>query len=178
MKQRKWAGECVGLKNNVDLQTSIRATGKSYFLINPFMNVILILFTLCLTCTLFAQEAIPKELPPLPNPREADFDDVLEMPTKDAEFPGGSSAMQSFIAANVQYPQESLENHEEGRVYIRFVVEIDGSLTNIEVIGGKFPALNAEGVRLIQSMPNWIPGKANEKSVRVRMTVPINFSLR
>ena len=86
-------------------------------------------------------------------------------------------AMQSWIVKNVKYPQSSIEMNEQGRVYLAFVVEIDGSISNIVIERGVSPDLDREAKRLLRNMPKWDPGEAKGKKVRTRCRLPINFTL-
>ena len=102
------------------------------------------------------------------------FDVVEEMP----QFPGGPSKLFEFLAQNVNYPTEAEKANIQGRVIATFVVEKDGSISNVKVVKSIDPLLDAEAVRVINAMPNWIPGKQNGKEVRVKYTVPISFHLQ
>jgi len=86
-------------------------------------------------------------------------------------------AMQSWIVKNVKYPQASIEMNEQGRVYLAFVVEIDGSISNIVIERGVSPDLDREAKRLLRNMPKWVPGEAKGQKVRTRCRLPINFTL-
>ena len=101
------------------------------------------------------------------------FDVVEEMP----QFPGGPSKLFEFLAQNVNYPTEAEKANIQGRVIATFVVEKDGSISNAKVVKSIDPSLDAEALRVINAMPNWIPGKQNNKLVRVLYTVPITFRL-
>jgi len=101
------------------------------------------------------------------------FDVVEEMP----EYPGGQSAMLEYLSKNVRYPEEAHKAGKQGRVIATFVVEKDGSITNAKVVRSIDPLLDAEALRVISSMPNWIPGKQDGKPVAVKYTVPITFKL-
>ena len=83
-----------------------------------------------------------------------------------------------YIAKNLRYPEIAAENGISGRVFVRFVVEPDGSVTNVEVVRGVDPALDAEAKRVVLSSPKWAPGKQRGKPVRVSFTFPINFVLQ
>ncbi len=99
---------------------------------------------------------------------------VEEMP----EFPGGQESMYKFIAQNMKYPQYAVESNIQGKVYVRFIVEADGRITNVNVVRGVHSSLDNEAIRVVQSMPDWKPGKQNGKPVRVHFTLPLNFSLK
>jgi len=96
---------------------------------------------------------------------------VEEMP----EFPGGIEAMNQFIRENLRWPIRDADI--EGRVFVGFVVEKDGSLTNFEIIRGVAPVLDDEALRVVKLMPNWKAGKQRGKEVRVQYIVPVNFTL-
>ena len=103
--------------------------------------------------------------------------EIIDFPDVEATFPGGAAEMQKWINANVQYPQTAIEMNEQGRVYLSFVVEPDGSITNVEVERGVSPDLDREAKRVVTSMPKWKAGKAAGKSVRTRCRLPIIFTL-
>ena len=103
------------------------------------------------------------------------FTVVEKMP----EFPGGRDSLISYLSENVKYPAIAQENGIQGRVTCQFIIETDGSITDVEVVrSGGDPSLDKEAVRVIKAMPNFIPGKRKGKPVRVRFTMPINFSLQ
>ncbi len=102
------------------------------------------------------------------------FDVVEEMP----QYPGGMQAMLSFLQENITYPKDAQEKKISGRVLVTFVVEKDGSISNVETVKSVFPSLDEEAVRIVKAMPNWKPGKQNGKVVRVKYTLPISFSLK
>ena len=93
------------------------------------------------------------------------------------EYPGGYNAMFDFISKNVKYPKESKEKGIEGRVYVQFVVEKDGSLNEITVLRGVSEDIDAEAIRVVKAMPNWKPGMNEGKTVRVQYVLPFNFKL-
>ena len=102
------------------------------------------------------------------------FDVVEQMPS----FPGGDAALMSFLNKNIKYPVIAEENGIQGRVVATFVVERDGSITDVKVIKSVDPSLDKEAVRVLKSMPKWIPGKQNGQAVRVKYTVPVTFRLQ
>jgi protein TonB len=101
------------------------------------------------------------------------FDVVEQMP----EYPGGMQALFEYLSQNVKYPEDAKQQKIEGRVIATFVVETDGSISNVEVVKPAFPSLDAEAVRVLSGMPKWTPGKQSGKVVRVKYTVPISFNL-
>lgn len=99
---------------------------------------------------------------------------VEKMPT----FPGGEFKMYEFLAMNIRYPQRARQDGYSGTVYVRFIVEPDGTITNIEVAKGVGGGCSEEAVRVVKMMPKWIPGEAFGKKVRVTYTLPVNFRLQ
>ena len=102
------------------------------------------------------------------------YDEVEVMP----EFPGGMQAMIEFIQTNIKYPKDAIKQEVGGRVMVMFVVETDGSLSNVRVARKVFPSLDAEAVRVVKTMPKWKPGKEKGKVVRVNYTLPVVFSIK
>jgi len=92
-------------------------------------------------------------------------------------YPGGENAMIAYISNHIVYPQIEKTGGIQGMVIVSFIVEKDGSLSNIHILKGVSPALDEEAMRVIKSMPNWKPGKQRGKEVRVSINLPIRFSL-
>ena len=112
---------------------------------------------------------------PEPKPEvEKVFDVVEQMPS----FPGGPSALMEWLSNNVKYPVVAQENGVQGRVVVSFVVERDGSITDVKVVRGVDPSLDKEASRVVKAMPRWIPGKQNGSAVRVKYNVPVAFRLQ
>ena len=118
----------------------------------------------------------PPPPPPAPKPEVATkvFDVVEEMPS----FPGGQGALMSYLASNIKYPVVAQENGVQGRVIVSFVVERDGSISDVRVARSVDPSLDREAQRVVKSMPRWKPGKQNGSAVRVKYTVPVVFRLQ
>lgn len=102
------------------------------------------------------------------------FDIVEEMPS----FPGGMGALNKYLHDNVHYPVVAQENGVQGRVTISFVVEKDGSVTDVKVAKSVDPSLDKEALRVVRGMPRWTPGKQNGATVRVKYNVPVFFRLQ
>ena len=102
------------------------------------------------------------------------FQVVEEMP----EFPGGMAEAMEFLAKNINYPVAAQQAKIEGRVIVQFVVERDGSVSDVKVMRGVSPELDAEAIRVVSMMPKWIPGKQRGKAVAVKYTMPIMFRLQ
>ncbi len=97
---------------------------------------------------------------------------VEEMP----EYPGGDSALRSFISDNLIYPVNAAENGILGTVYVTFLINKDGSVSNATIARGVHPSLDSEALRVVNSLPKWKPGKQQGKPVSVSYTVPVNFA--
>jgi TonB family protein len=95
----------------------------------------------------------------------------------DASYNGGAAEMQRFIANNVMYPQESIHMNEQGRVFVSYIVEVDGTITHVKVVKGSSPFLDAEAIRLVRIMQNWEPATCGANKVRSVCHLPINFTL-
>lgn len=107
-------------------------------------------------------------------PIEQVFDMVEQMPA----FPGGPSELMKFIGEHMKYPTIAQENGTQGRVICQFVVGKDGQVRDVSVVRSLDPYCDKEAMRVIQTMPRWIPGKQNGKAVAVKYTVPIVFKLQ
>ena len=101
------------------------------------------------------------------------FDVVEVMP----QYPGGQIAMLQYIMKNIKYPEQAMKEGIQGRVTVRFIVEKDGSISDVKPVLSVHPLLNKEAVRVVKSMPKWSPGKHNGKPVRVRFNLPVMFKL-
>ena len=123
-----------------------------------------------------AQVTPPKPPPVKPTIQKVE-EKVEDFPDEDAEFPGGAAAMMKWINDNISYPETSIEMNEQGRVFLQFDVEKDGSNTNVKVDRGVSVDLDREAKRVIRKMPKWKPGETKGRAVRARCRLPINFQL-
>jgi protein TonB len=96
---------------------------------------------------------------------------------KSPQFPGGQNALTKYLATSVKYPVEDKQKKLQGKVFIEFVVEPDGKVSNVKAIRGPSETLKAEAIRTIANSPKWIPGKQDGKVVRAQFIIPINFTL-
>jgi protein TonB len=114
--------------------------------------------------------------PPAPKPEVSNkvFDVVEQMPS----YPGGTGALMSYLNSNIKYPVVAQENGVQGRVIVGFVVERDGSITDVNILKSIDPSLDREAARVVRSMPRWTPGKQNGQAVRVKYNVPVTFRLQ
>ena len=104
--------------------------------------------------------------------------DVYESVEQMPEFPGGQAEMMKYLAQNIQYPANAAKNNVEGRVAVQFVIEKDGRIGEVKIARSVDPELDAEALRVVKSMPNFIPGRQDGKPVAVWYTIPISFKLQ
>ena len=118
-------------------------------------------------------EIIVEEKKPEPVKEEV-FTAVEQMP----QFPGGEAELLKYVAIHIKYPTMAAENNIQGRVVVKFVVKKDGNVGEVVVLRGKDPDLDKEAVRVVKTLPRFIPGKMNGQAVSVWYTLPINFKLQ
>lgn len=124
-----------------------------------------------------AAETVTAPAAPEPETKEEEtkvFDMVEQMPS----FPGGEAALMEWLNKHIHYPAIAQENGVEGRVIVQFVVGRDGSISDVTVARSVDPSLDTEAKRVVRSMPKWIPGKQNGKSVNCKFTLPVTFRLQ
>lgn len=102
------------------------------------------------------------------------YDKVEVMP----EFPGGHTKMIEFLCENIKYPKEAAERGEQGKVCVGFVVDTDGSITEVSVLKSVSKVLDEAAVEIVKKMPKWTPGKQDGKTVRVKLALPITFTAK
>ncbi|WP_288310050.1 energy transducer TonB [Prevotella pectinovora] len=121
-------------------------------------------------------KAVEEIAAPEPPKHEEEQNKIFEVVEQQPQFPGGS--VNGWLADHIKYPVVAAENGISGRVVVQFVVERDGSVSQVRVVRGVDPSLDKEAQRVISSMPKWIPGKQNGQAVRSRFTVPVTFRLQ
>jgi periplasmic protein TonB len=128
------------------------------------MRILLFVFSF-LSLNVFGQDQTDRD--------SAIYTMVEQMP----EFPGGQDALFSYIKTNLSYPAEARKNGKEGKVYIKFVVDQEGKITDAAVARGVDPLLDAEALRIVNSLPDWKPGFQGGKAVKVSYMLPFSFTL-
>jgi protein TonB len=109
----------------------------------------------------------------------ADDETIYEVVDENPEFPGGMKKLVEFLGNNMKYPRISRDNGSQGRVFVRFVVNADGSIQDAEILRSSGDMyLDEEALRLVAIMPKWVPGREKGKPVRVRFVLPVNFRLQ
>lgn len=111
-------------------------------------------------------------------PKAVEDNKIFEVVEQKPSFPGGDGALMSWLSQNIKYPSIAAEIGVQGRVIVQFVVEKDGSITDVKIAKSVDPSLDKEAARVIKSMPHWIAGRQNGSPVRVRFTVPVTFKLQ
>lgn len=101
------------------------------------------------------------------------YDVVESLP----QFPGGLNGLMSWLSHNIIYPSEAVKARKEGKVVVQFVIKKDGSIGDAKIVVSVDSLLDAEALRIVKSMPVWLPGKQNGEPVNVRFTLPISFKL-
>lgn len=121
----------------------------------------------------------PPDLAPIAKPAEKTEvpDEIFDVVEEDPGFPNGEEEMQRFIKSNIKYPEISIQMGDQGKVYVRFVVEKDGSISNVSIARSVTPELDREAMRVVRMMPKWNPGKQRGRPVRTNVVIPIVFKL-
>lgn len=111
-------------------------------------------------------------------PDETVEDEIFFIVEVMPKFPGGELALRKYVAQNIRYPNAARENDIQGKVYVRFVVNEDGTVGDVTILRGVDPLLDNEAVRVIKTLPVWQPGRQLNKTVKVYYTMPISFKLQ
>ena len=112
-----------------------------------------------------------------PTPEQRGEERIFKAAEVQPKFPGGADELRKYIYDNLRYPEDAAEQGIEGRVTVQFVVNKIGKITNVKVLQSVHPSCDKEAIRLIESMPDWIPGENAGKLVDVYFTIPIRFRL-
>ena len=108
---------------------------------------------------------------------EQEPDAVLTLVEEMPEFPGGSQALFAYMGKQTRYPEDAEEAGVQGKVFLSFVVEMNGSISNVQVLRGAYPSLDQEAIRVVKAMPKWNPGRQNGKPCRTKYNLPFAFVL-
>jgi protein TonB len=117
-------------------------------------------------------------IPPEEEEEEVEEQQIFQVVENMPEFPGGRGALMKYLATNIKYPPYAKEAGIQGRVFINFVVETDGSITAVKVLRGIGGGCDEEAIRVVKSMPKWKPGMQRGKPVRVSFNLPVKFTLQ
>ncbi len=155
------------------------------------LSVKLLLSALAITLTLFACNSTSKQAPEATtskkslkvvalntNPAQADTSKVFMVVEKMPEFPGGTNKLLNYLATHIKYPTEARKAKIQGRVFVNFIVEKDGSISHVKIIKSIGYGCDKEAMNAVKNMPRWIPGQQKGKPVRVSYNLPVKFSLQ
>ncbi len=117
------------------------------------------------------------EIPDIPEEESTGEAEIFMVVEEMPEYPGGINELNKYIARNIRYPSIARENGVSGRVFVSFVVEPTGDVSNVKILRGIGAGCDEEAIRVVKSLPKWKPGKQRGKPVRVSFNVPINFQL-
>ncbi len=123
------------------------------------------------------EETIVEEYIPIDDDDEEEETQIFTVVESMPGFPGGDAARMKYLGTNIKYPTLARESGIQGRVFVTFVVETDGRVTDVKILRGIGGGCDEEAVRVIKNMPKWNPGKQRGKSVRVQFNMPILFKL-
>jgi protein TonB len=145
------------------------------FVLIPFLGMVFLLQTF----NVQAQVAIVAELPEIEkvNPGQQNDDPVFTEVDQKPEFPNGQDALMRYLMENLRYPQDARNERIQGTVFVTFVVEKDGSVTDVRTLRGVAPSLDEESIRVVKAMPKWEPGVIKGEPVRVQFNLPLRFVL-
>ena len=124
------------------------------------------------------QEVIEEYVPVEVEEEEVQEQEIFQIVEEMPAYPGGEQKLMEFVAKNIKYPQIARETGIQGRVFVGFVIEPDGSVSNVKVLRGIGGGCDEEAMRVVKSMPKWKPGKQRGKAVRVSYMLPVNFKLQ
>ena len=124
------------------------------------------------------QEVIEEYVPVEVEEEEVQEQEIFQIVEEMPSYPGGEQKLMEYVAKNIKYPQIARETGIQGRVFVGFVVEPDGSVSNVKVLRGIGGGCDEEAMRVVKSMPKWKPGKQRGKAVRVSYMLPVNFKLQ
>lgn len=119
-----------------------------------------------------------EQAPPPPEDEPEDTEEIFTIVEKKADFPGGTAKLMEFLKKELNYPQVAIDNNIQGRVYVEFVVNKDGSIQDVKVARGVDPSLDNEAIRVVKKMPKWTPAEQRGKTCRSRFTLPVLFKFK
>jgi TonB family protein len=149
-------------------------------LILPVSIIISMIFSITLPAKLIAQEpekAMPVKKENSKEEKSVQNGDIFTVVEKMPSYPGGDEARIKFFTENIKYPQEARQKGITGTVFVTYIVEEDGSVTNVKILRGIGSGCDEEALRVVSLMPKWNPGMQRGKPVRTQFNIPIKFSL-
>ena len=123
------------------------------------------------------EEYIPYESQEMEEEEDIGEEPIFVIVESMPAFPGGMDKLMKYLSDNIKYPSQARELGIQGKVFLSFVIEKDGSVTDVTLLRGIGGGCDEEAIRVVKNMPNWIPGKQRNIPVRVRFNLPVNFRL-
>ena len=164
----------INIKNRIVMMNKTKTRFGAWKAVVALPVAAVLLMVGCKPATQNAEEAIEVENVVVDD-EQPEVYNVVEV---DPEFPGGIEALYKYLAENITYPQQAKDSGIQGRVYVTFVVEKDGSITGAEVLRGIGGGCDEEALRVVNAMPKWTPGKQLGEPVRVQFNLPVVFKLK
>ena len=172
----------INLKKRIVMMNKTRTRFGAWKVLAALPVAVLLLMVGCKPATEKAvdQEEIPFEYSGEDKsaPMDADTDQVFQVVEVNPEFPGGMEALIKYLSENIKYPEQAKKDKTQGKVYISFVVEKDGSVADAKVLRGIGGGCDEEALRVVNAMPKWTPGKQRNTPVRVQFNLPVVFKLQ
>jgi TonB family protein len=135
----------------------------------------LFIFSLVLACA-YSSSVYALQFP-ISTCQNLTVDSVCKIPDKMPRFPGGDKGLLDFLTKNVRYPLYAQQKRIEGKVILQFIINAEGKVEKVSILRGVCPSINKEAMRVVNSMPDWIPGELNGKKIAVYYTLPVSFKL-
>jgi TonB family protein len=154
---------------------SIQRQMLKLFVMIPFLGIVFLLQSV----NVQAQVAIVAEPPEIQkvNPGQENSDQIFTEVDEMPQFPNGQDALMRYLMENLRYPKEARDNRIQGTVFVTFVVEKDGSVTDVKTLRSVATSLDEESIRVVKAMPQWKPGILKGEPVRVQFNLPLRFVL-
>ncbi|MBW6479454.1 MAG: energy transducer TonB [Bacteroidales bacterium] len=158
--------------NSTNTKSTQRQLLKLFVMI-PFLGIVFLFQSISVQ----AQVAIVAEPPEIEkvNPEQQTQDQIFTVVEDQPEFPGGTDSLMTYLMQNLRYPKEARDARIQGTVFVTFVVEKDGSVSDVRTLRGVAPSLDEEAIRVVRAMPAWKPGYQRGQTVRVQYNLPIRF---
>ncbi|MBP5540204.1 MAG: M56 family metallopeptidase [Bacteroidales bacterium] len=174
--------QSINIKNRIVMMNKTKTRFGAWKVLAALPVAALLLMVGCKPATEKAvdQEEIPFEYSGEDKsaPMDADTDQVFQVVEVDPEFPGGMEALIKYLSENIKYPEQAKKDKIQGKVYISFVVEKDGSVADAKVLRGIGGGCDEEALRVVKGMPKWNPATVNGKPVNVQYALPVIFKLQ
>lgn len=140
-----------------------------------YMQKVILFLLFFISADMYASELIVTDQ--VSDERKTEEEEIYSVVDEKPDFPGGEKALMDFVIKNLKYPPKMAKKKIQGRVFVSYIVETDGSISNIEVLKSPAKELSDEAVRVISLMPKWKPGTKGGNPVRVKYIMPVSFTI-